>query len=124
MVKRHIKVFDGSKLIYEGEDKRTYDQDYQKLKMFGLPIMDAVKMIAYLVMLIVFLVKTDNRLTKVEESHEILIKMSQQFIEYEQNSDAWHSSVLGTQFKSGKPLNDNIDINKIKRNFIKDANGD
>lgn len=119
--KRHIKVYEGTKVIYEGEDKRTYDKDYQRLTLFGLPIMDTVKLVAYLVMLVVFLVKTDGRLTKVEESQALLINMNKQFVEYQQNADAWHSSVLGTQFKNGKPLNDNIDMKRLKKNFIADT---
>lgn len=105
-VSRKIIVMEDGKKIYEGEDKRHYNQDYVKAAAFGLTFADWMKMAVYIVGVIVFLVKADQRLQTLEENQRTLTQVSKSFQAFMDNSDGWHSAVARTQFKNGKPLND------------------
>lgn len=95
--KRFIVVKDGTgKKLYEGEDNRTYNQDYPKCAL-GIPIRDWVKAAIYIIGLAILF-------SRMQVQLEELIKISGSFKEYMESSDNWHSSQFGTRFKGGAPV--------------------
>lgn len=85
---------------------------------YGFGVKDLIKVVVYGVALIAFLVRSDMRITKVEESFSMLVKSNTILTEFMIDSDAYHSSVLGTQFKGGKPVNANYNTRKIRERLL------
>lgn len=79
----------------------------EKPIIFGMyTVKEFLHYCAYGVMGVVFLILFNNRLTIMESKIEV-------FTEFIVNSDNYHSSVLKTIFKNGKPSNDNFDSKRI-----------
>lgn len=104
--KRTITVVEDGKELYKGIDKRTYNQDYPKMTILGMPLMDVIKISLYIGGAVIFLVKADQRLNNVESNQVKTSAVLERLIEWTQNSDSWNSAQFGTPFKDGKPLND------------------
>jgi len=95
----------------------------QEFSFYGFAMKDFIQFTIYGIGLIVFLVKTDMRVTKVEESYAMLVQNSKILTEFMIDSDAYHSAVLATQFKGGKPVNASYNTKKIRDKLIgNDAN--
>ena len=95
--KRFITVKDGTgKKIYEGEDKRIYAQDYPKCAL-GIPISDWIKGAVYVLGVLIVL-------TKMQFQLDELVKISGSFKDYMMASDSFNSSVYGTRFQGGAPV--------------------
>lgn len=107
------------KVVYEGEDKRFYNKEYQK-EFFGIPFSEWVKMIVFVVGALLlgntYMERTDNRIKALEVTTrsltEKLTETSQALQDYMAASDVFHSSVFGQQFKAGRPIDGNF-----KKNF-------
>lgn len=112
--KRIIRVCDeDGNVLYQGADKRYYDGDYnpKEGKLFGMfTIKEVVQAAVFLVLFGVFLLRMDERQKLMEQNILYLT-------EFTANSDNWQSTVYGTQFKSGKPLNDAYVESLIKKNI-------
>lgn len=110
MVARVVKYDDEGEVIYDGPARRGTDQSVNKPSglPFGLTPADIMKLGMMLIFCVTFVVKTDQRLSNVEEAVKYLSTFSK-------NSDGWHSSLFGTQFEGGRPLNNDFDLNKFKR---------
>ncbi len=120
--KRTITVMEEGRVVYEGEDKRYYNSDYGQSpymtpKIFNLfSVKEVVQAAIFIFMISLFLMKLDERQTSQEKS--ILYLM-----EFSVNSDGWQSTVYGTQFKGGKPLNDAY-VEKLIEGNLKKRKGD
>lgn len=80
--------------------------------LFGfLPIPDALKIGITLFAIATFIVKDDLRIASLEDSRKKLTSISEEMQNYMQTSDAFQSSVYGTEFKGGSPVNTSY-INK------------
>ncbi len=90
----------------------------QEFNLYGFEMKDIIQFAVYGVALIVFLVKSDMRITTVEKSFEMLVRSNTILTEFMIDSDAYHSSVLGTQFKGGKPVNASYNTKKIRDKLI------
>lgn len=110
MVARVVKYDDDGMVLYDGPAKRQTDQNVTKKSglPFGLTLPDLIKIGMMFVMGVVFVVKADQRIAAVEASVSY-------FTSFAKNSDGWNSSVYGTQFEGGKPVNSNIDMDKLHR---------
>lgn len=101
---RSIKVYEQGKMIYEGDDNRAYFEDYRK-GAFGLSVPEWIKIVTYIVMLLIFLIKTDSRISRIEETQNIMARTIERLVDFSQNSDNWHSAKFQTLFKGGAPVN-------------------
>lgn len=100
---RIIRVEDEGKLVYEGEDKRFYDRDYKK-GLLGIPFGDWIKISLTIFGIITFMIKDNIRIGALEEGQKKLTEISQSVQSYMESSDGWNSSMYGTQFKGGRPI--------------------
>lgn len=80
---------------------------------FGLRPGDILNLIMVVGACAVFVFKTDDRISALEKATAYLSS-------YAEASDGWHSTVIGTQFKGGKPINTNFDPTPIKRAISKE----
>jgi hypothetical protein len=95
--KRFITVKDGTgKKLYEGEDKRVYDQNYPVCAL-GIPISDWIKAGVYTLGVIIIMVRLQFQV-------DDLVKVSSSFKQYMESADSFNSSVYGTMFRGGAPV--------------------
>lgn len=111
--KRKLIIKEGDRVVYEGEELLSYydrnNSPKDKPVIFGMfSIKEFITACSYMVVFAVFLLKTDQRITLMEQN----IKM---FTEFVQNSDNYHATVLGTQFRNGKPISDNFDSARVRK---------
>lgn len=79
----------------------------EKPIVFGMyTVKEFLHYCAYIITGVVFIILFNQRLTVMENKIEV-------FTEFVVNSDNYHSSVLKTMFKNGKPANDNFDTKRI-----------
>lgn len=103
--KRNIQVKEGEKIVYEGEDKRWYNQDYKPLRCaLGIPIFEWLKVGFWVVGVVVFVVKVDLRIKALEDGHIRLVSVIEDVKNYMNNADNWNSSIYGARFKGGSPV--------------------
>lgn len=109
--KRTIIIKEGEKIIHEGPDRRSYSNESSLsssrpiiLGMFS--VKEFIGFCCYGVTVAVFLLIADKRINIIEKNQEM-------FMEFIYNSDNYHASILRTQFRNGKPVNDSFDSKKI-----------
>lgn len=101
--KRFITVKDSAgKKLFEGEDKRFYNQDYPKCAL-GISIADWIKGAIYIIGVIVVM-------SRMQFQVDELVKVSTAFKEYMESADAFNSSVFGTRFRNGAPVDGSYKI--------------
>lgn len=83
----------------------------QELKFFGFRLKDFLVIIGVFMSVYAFYVRTNDTL-------ERLTKISERLSDFADNSDSYHSAMTGIQFKQGRPLNSNYDLNGIKKTPI------
>ena len=97
MNRRFITVKDGTgKKLYEGEDQRVYSQDYPKCAL-GIPIADWIKAGVYISGIVIIMVRLQFQV-------DDLMKVSNSFRQYMESADTFNSSVYGTRFQGGAPV--------------------
>lgn len=106
MTIRKIIVKEGDKVIYEGPEKQPYRENWGL--PFGFRPGDLLNLVMVIGACAVFIYKTDDRIKALEVSVGY-------FSSFAEASDGFHSTVTGTQFKGGKPINDNFDTLQIKK---------
>lgn len=109
MVARVVKYDEEGNIVYDGPAKRQTDQQLTKRLPFGLVIGDIFKIGAIIIACIVFIVKTDQRIEGLEESVKYLTTFAK-------NSDGFNSSIFGTQFEGGRPINNTLNLSRLYRN--------
>lgn len=78
--------------------------------VLGFTVADLIKLGLQVVMLVIFLVRTDARISTQENLTKELNSRQTILFDFMRDSDAWHSAVLGTQFYQGKPLNNSFQM--------------
>lgn len=108
VVKKNIVVEDvhenGVKVLsYRGEDRRYYNQEYQKT-LLGVSFSDWLKIGLTLFGIITFMIKDNIRISALEEGQKKLTELSVSMKTYMEQSDGFHSSIFATQFQGGRPI--------------------
>lgn len=111
--KRIITVEENGQVLYKGEDKRFYNQDYMRCAL-GIPIIDWIKVGIYVIGVVVVLVRYDVRLTASERTQEKTTEIVERLVQYTENSDGYHSAATGQLFANGKPT-DNAITDSIRK---------
>lgn len=106
---RIITVSQGGKVIYEGEDKRYYNKEYEP-KPFGLSRDTWVKLAVAAIAGVGIYYRQESRISANEEFrrqqlaiNESQIGFNKQVFDYIQNTDNYHSALTGQEFKGGRP---------------------
>lgn len=108
VVKKNITVEEvhesgETKVVYKGEDKRFYNTNYQQ-GFLGVPIGDWIKIALTIFGIAIFVVKDNIRINALEEGQHRLTEISTSMQQYMEASDGFNSSIFGTQFKGGRPI--------------------
>lgn len=111
--RRKIIIMEGDRVIEERDDQRMSIP-----QTFGLTTADWIKFVVYVIILTAMWVEMRSELKQIREDVRRLTALSEQFTKYVQNSDNWHSTVLGTQFNMGKP-SDSFDPTRVRNNLYR-----
>jgi hypothetical protein len=114
MRKRVITVKEGGNLVYEGDDRRYYETSKEDKLFLGMfSTKEIIQAVIFISTVGAFLIQSNSRQMALEKAVFYLT-------EFSVNSDNWQSTVYGSQFKQGKPLNDAFVEDMIKRSFQKE----
>jgi hypothetical protein len=118
MRSKTITIRDRDKIYYRGPERRV-EQTLNEPRVFGIfTSRDIAAGLSYIISVVltiaVFWVKTENRIDLLEKGVNELRKANEDYAEYIKSADIWHSTLIGTEFKGGRPINPYFDAKKKK----------
>ena len=122
MPKRIVVYGENGEVLYDGPEKLPTEIYHLP---FGITVKDIVQLMAILVAVIVFFIRTDETIKQLKEisvKNSSNIELTKNALaNFIKNSDGYHSAIIGIQFEGGKPLNSDATKTSAIRKLIGEA---
>lgn len=92
--------------ILDADTNQELRQEYASIEktVLGIRLGDIIKAIPLVFLCGIFYANQQTTNQRIDNNQTVLSKSIEKLIEFNKTSDSWHSTVWGTQFEGGKPI--------------------